>query len=206
MSLSPQLLRHLFEEHGKNTAAWPQELQDLIDPKIEAVAISAPMSGKVDKFLNTDYHYHFVEFMDGATPKHDRAQGLRFVGWEFATTDDVKMCSESTVMGRNKERKSKDGGPGWSDDIRSGDRRLMKIPMSIWRKIKKAQVLAGYQMAYPQPMGPSGPMKAMDLIPGFKSETMDEAQIAEAQRRFTPENTVVQKTHKQIEQEQKQGL
>lgn len=203
MGLSPNLMKHLIEEHGKDVKRWPLELQDLIDPKIEARSIAPPISGKVDTFLNTDYHYHFAEFMDGQTPKHDRVQEMRYAGWEFATTDDVKMCSEAAVQGRNKNRKSKDGGDGWSDDIRSGDRRLMKIPMHLWRQTKKAQNLAAYQMAYPQPFGTDGkPMSAKNLIPGFKTETMDEAEIAESQRKFSPSNSVQQKTHKQIEQEQ----
>jgi hypothetical protein len=201
MGLSPNLMKHLYEEHGKDVSRWPSELQDLINPKIEARNIAPPISGKVDTFLNTDYHYHWVEFVDGATPKHDRAESLKYAGWEFATTDDVKMCSDDAVKGRSKDRKSKDG-KGWSDDIRSGDRRLMKIPMHLWRQTKKAQNLAAYQMAYPQPFGSDGkPMSAQNLIPGFKTETMDEAEIADSQRKFNSSNSVQQKTHKQIQEE-----
>jgi hypothetical protein len=200
VQLPKRIQEQLVENHGRDTSKWPQELRDLLDPTIEAVAISAPISGKVAEFINTDYHYHWVEFVDGATPKHDRAQSLRYAGWEFATTDDVKMCSESAVMGRKGDKKSKDGRMGFSDDIRSGDRRLMKLPMALWRKTKKAQNLAAFQMAYPTAFGGGGgidadgmpippkPMSAASLIPGLKSEMLDPAAIDDARRH--PGNSV----------------
>jgi hypothetical protein len=189
--LSKQLMKHLYEEHGKDTSRWPEELRDLINPTIEARSVSPPISGKVDKFINTDYHYHWAYDKCGQEPNHDRIESMRYAGWEFATTDDVRMCSEDAIKGRNKDRKSKDGGPGFSDEIRSGDRRMMKLPMLLWRQTKKAQNLAAYQMAYPQPFSSDGtPMSAQNLIPGLRSEMMDEGEIADTRRGANSSNSV----------------
>jgi hypothetical protein len=63
--------------------------------------------------------------------------------------------------------------------------------MRLWRENKKAQTIAAYQMAYPQPFGNDGqPMSAQGLIPGLKSEMMDDSEIAEARRTATPANSV----------------
>lgn len=187
-TLPRKLLENIVDNNGNDTSKWNQELRDLFDTTIEPELVSAPISGKVDKFLNTDYHYYWA--FDRAE-RHERVEELRFAGWEFATTNDVKMCAESSVHGRRKDKTSKDGGEGFSDEIRSGDRRLMKLPMNIWRKHKKAQNLAAWQQTFPQAFGASGkPMEAATLIPGLKSELMDPAAIAEARRTATPSNSV----------------
>ena len=188
--LPKALQRELIETHGKNLDAWPEELRDLLDSSITARSISPPISGRVSEILNADYHYHWAEDRNGATPFHDRVEGLKYAGWDFATTDDVRMATEDTVMGRDEKRKSKDG-KGFSNEIRSGDRRLMKIPMRKWRESRKAQNLAAFQLAYPQPFGMDGkPMSAQNLIPGMRSEELDPAAITSERRRATPENSV----------------
>jgi hypothetical protein len=185
------LMQQLVEDHGKNINAWPEELRDLIDSSISARSISPPISGKVERILNTDYHYHWAEDRCGATPFHERVESLKYAGWSPATTDDVQMCSEDCVHGRNEKVKSKDG-KGFSNEIRSGDRLLMKIPMMKWRENRKAQILAAYQLAYPQPFGRDGkPMTAANLIPGFRTEQMDPDAITSERRRANPQNSVV---------------
>jgi hypothetical protein len=199
--LPKALQRELIETHGKNLDAWPEELRDLLDSSITARSISPPISGRVSEILNTDYHYHWAEDRNGATPFHDRVEGLKYAGWDFATTDDVRMATEDTVMGRDEKRKSKDG-KGFSNEIRSGDRRLMKIPMRKWRESRKAQNLAAFQLAYPQPFGMDGkPMSAQNLIPGMKSEELDPAAITSERRRATPENSVFAQGSRQAAQE-----
>lgn len=193
-NLPKALQRDLIETHGPDINAWPEELRDLIDSSITARSISPPISGKVEKILNTDYHYHWAEDRNGQTPFHDRVQGLRWAGWEYATTDDVMMASEDTVVGRNEKKTSKDG-KGFSDEIRSGDRRLMKISMRKWRESRKAQNLAAYQLAYPQPFGMDGkPMSAQNLIPGMKSVELDPEAITSERRRANPMNSVLAQT------------
>lgn len=189
--ISRKVIETIVDNNGNDASKWNQELQDLFDTTIEPELVSAPISGKVDKFLNTDYHYYWA--FDRAE-RHERVEELRYAGWEFATTNDVKMCAESSVVGRKKDKSSKDGGEGFSDEIRSGDRRMMKIPMSIWRKHKKAQNMAAWQQTFPQAFGASGkPMEAASLIPGLKSELMDPAAIAETRRQANPSNSVTAK-------------
>jgi len=186
-----KLMENIVEANGNDPSKWNQELRDLFDTTIEAELVSIPMSGKVDKFLNPDYHYYWA--FDRAE-RHERVEELRFAGWEFANTNDVKMCAESSIVGRKKDKPSRDGGEGFSEEIRSGDRRLMKLPMSIWRKNKKAQLMAAFQQSYPQVYGNSGqPMDAASLIPGFKTEMMDPAAIDETRRRANRTNSVMAK-------------
>jgi hypothetical protein len=186
-----KLLETIVENNGTDPSKWNQELRDLFDTTIEPELVSTPISGKIDKFFNTDYHYFFAFDYAG---RHERVEEMRFAGWEFATTNDVKMCTESSVVARKKDKPSKDGGEGFSDEIRSGDRRLMKLPMNIWRKHKKAQLMAAFQQSYPQAFGNSGrPMEAASLIPGFKTELMDPAAIAETRRQANPSNSVMAK-------------
>jgi hypothetical protein len=200
-NLPKALQRELIETHGKNIEAWPEELRDLMDSSITARNISPPISGKVEAILNSDYHYHWAEDRNGATPFHERVEGLKWAGWQFATTDDVRMASEDTVMGRDSKKQSKDG-KGFSDEIRSGDRRLMKLPMRKWRESRKAQNIAAYQLAYPQPFGMDGkPMSAQNLIPGMRTEELDPAAITSERRRANSGNSVLAQTTHQAAQE-----
>lgn len=178
--LPPKLLEQVRNDFGKNPAAWPEELRDIVNPSIEARDIAPPLSGTIKQFINTDYHYHWAGPDRGGTnEEHSRVESLLASGWTFATTDDVSMAAEDTVRGRSKEKKSKDG-KGWTDEIRSGDRRLMKCPMAMWRASRKAQNIAALQLAYGRPYDASGrPMTAANLIPGFPSGELDGSQIDE---------------------------
>jgi hypothetical protein len=188
--LPKALQRQLLEDHGNNAASWPQELRDMMDSSITARSISPPISGKVETIFNSDYHYHWAEDRCGQTPFHERVEGLRYAGWEYATTDDVKMASEDTVLGRNEKKESKDG-KGFSNEIRSGDRRLMKLPMRKWREHRKAANVAAYQLAYPQPFGMDGkPMTSGNFF-GFPTDTMDDNAITNERRRANSRNSVL---------------
>jgi len=135
----------IIESHGTDTTKWNQELRDLFDPTISARQLNPPMSGQILKVKDQGFHFHWAKDVCGANPDHSRVEELRFMGYDYATTDDVDMCSEDTVKNRN--------GKGFSNEIRSGDRRLMKLPMQKYREMRKAQNLTAYQMAYPQAFG-----------------------------------------------------
>jgi hypothetical protein len=146
-----KLREQLIEDHGKNPNAWPEELRDLIDPSISVESVSPPMSGKIEKFIDTTYHYHWAgPDRDGQSPTHERVESLRYAGWEFATSRDVQMCSKNCLVGADDT--------GFTEEIRSGDRRLMKLPMAKWRSLRKAQNMAAIQMAYPQQNAEGHPM------------------------------------------------
>jgi len=177
-------MQQLVEEHGKNTNLWPSELQDLINPSIQARAVQAPQNGKIAKRLTSEFEFFWAKDVCGQVPDHSRVEGLRFDGWEFATTDDVKMANEFVVKGRNKSVKSKDGHPdGFSNEIRNGDLRLMKIPILNWREIRKSQNLAALQTAYPRAYdNVGGPMSTSNMTPGMKSSFVDNDRVAEMER------------------------
>lgn len=165
-----QMLQQFFEDHGKDVSKWPSELQDLMNPNIEARQLNPPLSGSIEKRLNREFEYFWAKDVCGQTPDHSRVEELRYMGWQYATTKDVKMCSADTIKGADKD--------GFSDEIRSGDRRLMKIPMQRWKEMRKAQNLAAFQMAYPQPFGGDGrPMTLDQLTPGMNTYFADQEKI-----------------------------
>jgi hypothetical protein len=181
--LPVQFVKDLREQFGADSSRWPSELQDLFDPSIEAHPVAPPLSGKVDAVFDTNFSYAWAKDICGQNPNHERVEELRYVGWQFATTDDVKMCSESTVISRNKEKKSKDG-KGFSDEIRSGDRRLMKLPMVLYRAKRKAENLQAVSMSFARPRNTEGgPMSTEELIPGIHTEQMSAAQIDEFRKK-----------------------
>lgn len=144
-----------------------EELQDLLNPSIAARQMSPPISGTIKKRLNREYEYFWARDRNGQDPDHSRIEQLRGDGWEYATTKDVQMATEDTVKGRDKE--------GFSNEIRSGDRRLMKIPMMRWKEMRKAQNLQAIQQTYPQGRGQDGtPMGLSNMTPGVRTYLSDE--------------------------------
>lgn len=145
-----------------------EELQDLLNPSIQARQMSPPISGQIKKRLNRECQYFWARDRAGQEPDHSRVEQLRADGWEYATTKDVQMCTEDTVKGKDKE--------GFSDEIRSGDRRLMKIPMLRWKEMRKAQNLQAISQTYPQTRGvDSTPMGVGSTLPGVRTYLSDES-------------------------------
>jgi len=71
------------------------------------------------------------------------------------------------VKGKDKD--------GFSNEIRSGDRRLMKIPVMRWKEMRKAQNLQAIQQTYPQGRGQDGtPMGLSNMTPGVRTYLSDE--------------------------------
>src|SRR6266404_3040089 len=152
----PKVMEQIYTDHGKDYSKWNQELQDLFDPTISARQLNPPVSGLIANRKNTSMHYHWAKDVCGGTPDHTRVEEMRSIGWEFANTDDVEMTNDFTV--KNRDRKN------FSNEIRNGDLRLMKIPVQRWREKRKAENVSAYQMAYPQAFGATGrPMRTEDL-------------------------------------------
>lgn len=144
-----------------------EELQDLLNPSISARQMSPPISGTIKKRLNREYEYFWARDRNGQDPDHSRVEQLRGDGWEYATTKDVQMATEDTVKGKDKD--------GFSNEIRSGDRRLMKIPVMRWKEMRKAQNLQAIQQTYPQGRGQDGtPMGLSNMTPGVRTYLSDE--------------------------------
>jgi hypothetical protein len=185
----PKVMEQIYEDHGKNFANWNQELQDLFDPTISARQLNPPLSGLIKNRKNTSMHYHWAKDVCGGTPDHTRVEEMRSIGWEFADTNDVDMANDFTVRNRRK-------GDQFSNEIRNGDLRLMKIDLKRWREKRKSENVSAYQMAYPQAFGATGrPMSSADgIAPGLRNTLVTNAdQLKEFEGRFTPENTSVLK-------------
>ena len=180
--IPPKVLQQIREDHGKDPSKWPEELRDIFDTSIVARPLSAPLSGRIKIRKNTNFHYHYAKDVCGSTPNHERVEELRAIGWDYATTEDVEMFNDFSVKNRNKS--------GFSNEIRNGDMRLMKCPMTLWRQKRKAENVSAYQMAYPQAFGTTGmAMRAEDLAPGLKTEMVTGQELNDFESHFRPDNT-----------------
>lgn len=176
-----KVMESIITDHGKNFKEWNQELQDLFDPTISARQLNPPLSGTIKTRKNTAFHYHWAADKCGQNADHSRVEEMRAIGWDFADTNDVEMANDFTVRNRRK------GEPnGFSNEIRNGDLRLMKIPMQRWREKRKSENVAAYQMAYPQAFGATGKaMSTESLAPGLKNELVTGAGLSDFENRFS---------------------
>lgn len=175
----PKVMNQVFEDHGKDPNKWNLELQDIFDPSISARQLNPPMSGHINLRKNTGFQYFWAKDVCGQTPDHTRVESMRAVGWDFADTNDVEMANDFTVKNRDKKNR-------YSNEIRNGDLRLMKIPMLRWRESRKEANVAAFQMAYPQAFGKTGEvMTAQDLIPALKTHFVNQNQLQEFESKRT---------------------
>jgi hypothetical protein len=156
------VVKQILGPDGIHPSQWSDELRDLLNPSISARPLHIPESGRVKTVKNKEYHYYLAYDRNGSDPRHERVEQLRGAGWDYATTDDVEMFSAENVKQKN--------------EIRSGDRRLMKIPVQRWREIRKAQNLAALDQINPR-RASSGPMSVASMTPGMASYTGDDERI-----------------------------
>ena len=143
-------------------SAMNQELSDLMNPSITARPLHIPESGRIKTFKNKEYAYFLAFDRCGSSPNHERVEALRGQGWQNATTDDVEMYSKDNVKSPN--------------EIRSGDRLLMKIPMLRWREIRKDQNLKALNQINPVRSN-AGPMGLGTMTPGLQHQFVDDASV-----------------------------
>jgi hypothetical protein len=156
---------------GIHPSLWNDELKDLFNPSISARPLHLPESGRIKTVKNKEYMYFLAFDRCGSNARHERVEQLRAAGWEYATTDDVEMYSADNVKQKN--------------EIRSGDRRLMKIPMQRWREIRKAQNLAALDQINPRRAN-AGPMSVESMTPGMASYAADDESIRASARVSDP--------------------
>lgn len=173
MAVDPLLpqgwLKNFFEANPGYRPGQNEEVDALFNPSITAKPLHVPMAGQIRKRLNSEAEFFWAFDRNGQNPYHERVEQLRSVGFEYATTKDVVMAVESTVLGKNNE--------GFSNEIRNGDRRLMKIPKRRWLEIRKSQILQAIMMTNPRGkvMGEDRTVMSVgNLIPGVKT-TVTEA-------------------------------
>lgn len=153
-----------------------EEADALFNPSITARPLHVPMTGQILKRLNPETEFFWAFDRNGQSPNHERVERLRSVGFEYATTDDCLMAVEDVVKGRDKAKPSKDG-KGFSNEIRNGDLRLMKVPKRRWLEIRKSQMLQAIMMSNPRgkAMGDDGAvMSAQSLVPGVQTQVTEE--------------------------------
>lgn len=146
-----------------------EETDALFNPSITAKPLHVPIAGQILKRLNGDMEFFWAFDRNGQNPNHERVERLRAVGFDYATTKDVQMAVAEVVKGKNHE--------GFSNEIRNGDLRLMKVPKRRWLEIRKSQQLQAIMM-----MNPRGKVMGDDrtvmgvgsLVPGVRTTVTDE--------------------------------
>jgi hypothetical protein len=155
--------RQVLEEQP-NRASWNPELEALFNPNIVARPLHLPISGQIKERKKRDVEFFWALDRCGDKPFHERVEQLKAVGFEPATTEDVIMWSQDNVKGPN--------------EIRSGDRLLMKVNKTVWLSVRKQQVIDALNMSYPTARAGDGkPMNAQNLVPGVKSEVVGDENI-----------------------------
>jgi len=128
------------------------------------------MAGQIIKRLNNEMEFFWAFDRNGQNPFHERVDRLRAVGFDYATTKDVQMAVDDVVKGKDDK--------GFSNEIRNGDLRLLKVPKRRWLEIRKSQQLQAITMMNPRgkAMGDDGTvMGVQGLIPGVRTSITDEA-------------------------------
>jgi hypothetical protein len=161
-AVPPNVVKQILGPDGIHPSQWSDELRDLFNPSISARPLHLPESGRIKTIKNKEYQYFLAFDRNGTDARHERVEALRAAGWDYATTDDVEMFSADNVRQKN--------------EIRSGDRRLMKISMQRWREIRKSQNLAALDQINPRRAN-AGPMSVASMTPGIASYAADDESI-----------------------------
>lgn len=161
-AVPPNVVKQVMGPDGIHPSQWSDELQDLFNPSISARPLHLPESTRIKETKNKEFHYHWAFDRCGSNPNHDRVEKLRGAGWDYATTDDVVMCSKDTEKQKN--------------EIRIGDLRLMKLPLRRWREIRKSQNLAALEQINPRRPS-TGPMGLGNMDPNMRHYMADDEAI-----------------------------
>jgi hypothetical protein len=155
-------IAQLIGPDGIPPSAMNDELRDLMNPSISARPLHLPESGRIKTVHNNEFVYFLAFDRCGSNARHERVEQLRAAGWQYATTKDVEMFSKDNVKSEN--------------EIRSGDRRLMKIPKQRWAEIRKAQNLAALEQINPRRPN-AGPMGLGNMTPQMPYSYADDAAV-----------------------------
>jgi hypothetical protein len=170
-NLPNSFVRNFFEGNPSYRTGVNEETDALFNPSIEAKPLHVPMSMRIKEAKAKDMTFYWAFDRCGMTPNHTRVEQLRAVGFDYATTDDVVMAVEDTVRNRNAQ--------SFSNEIRNGDNRLMKVKKSRWLEIRKSHQLQALMMANPRgkAMGEDGTvMGVQNLIPGVKTTVTEQTE------------------------------
>ncbi len=163
-------VRQFNEANPNYRPGLNEETDALFNPSIQARPLHVPLSGQIAKRLNAEMEFFWAFDRCGQNPNHERVERLRAVGFDYATTKDVQMAVSDVVKGRDRE--------GFSNEIRNGDLRLMKVPKLRWLEIRKSQQLNAIVMMNPRGkvMGEEGTVMGVNsLLPGMKTSVIEDA-------------------------------
>jgi hypothetical protein len=184
MKPDPQIptsfVRNFLEANPSYTPGHNEETDALFNPSIVAEPAHVPQAMRIKEVKRTEYFFYWAFDRDGLNPDHTRVGQLRSAGFQFATTDDVEMCIDDTVKGRDEKN--------FSSEIRNGDNRLMKVKKRRWLEIRKDQQLRALLMANPRgkAMGEDGSvMGVQNLIPGVKTTVTEQPGTLSAAAAFS---------------------
>lgn len=160
-TIPKSFVNDFIEAHPTYRPGRDEVVDALFNPSIEAKPMYAPTALRIKEKKNTEVRYKWAFDRNGQNPNHTRVEQLRSDGWDFATTDDVVMSVESTVLGPT--------------EIRNGDLRLMKIPVKRFLEIEKSRLIQAIHMTRPQRMTSRDGEQVMStsMVPGVKSEIAD---------------------------------
>jgi len=180
--MSDQLPRSFVQQFRDAAPSYQpgqnEEVDALFNPSISAKPLHVPLAGQILKRLNNEMEYFWAFDRNGQSPYHERVERLRSVGFDYATTDDVRMAVESTVQGKVKVKTAEGRDKDFSNEIRNGDLRLMKVAKRRWLEIRKSHQLQAIMMTHPQGkvMGEDRTiMGVRDLVPGVQTRLSDES-------------------------------
>ncbi len=159
-TVPPNVVKQILGPDGIPASQWSEELRDLFNPSISARPLHLPESGRIKTVKNKEFVYYLAFDRNGSDPRHERVEALRAAGFDYATTDDVEMYSADNVKQKN--------------EIRSGDRRLMKVPIQRWKEIRKSQNLAALEMINPRGRSNRHPMGSANMTPGMHTSVVDD--------------------------------
>lgn len=170
-NLPARFVQNFFEGNPSYRAGQNEETDALFNPSIEAKPLHVPMAMRIKESKNKDMSFYWAFDRCGQTPYHTRVEQLRAVGFDYATTEDVVMAVDDTVKNRNAQ--------SFSNEIRNGDNRLMKVKKQRWMEIRKSHQLQALMMANPRGrvMGEDGTvMGVQGLIPGVRTTVTDQTE------------------------------
>lgn len=160
-SIPKSFVRDFIEANPSYRTGRDEVVDALFNPSIEAKPQYAPTSLRIKEVKNREVRYKWAFDRNGQNPNHTRVEQLRSDGWDYATTGDVVMAVESTVLGET--------------EIRNGDLRLMKIPVRRYLEIEKSRLMQAIHMTRPQRMTNREGENVMstNMVPGVRSEIAD---------------------------------
>jgi hypothetical protein len=179
--IDPQVPKRIIKELAESSpheSKWSDDLKILLNPSVESKPLHLPMSGQIKLRKNKDFEYFWALDKGGDKPYHERVDQLRAVGFQYATTDDVEMMIQDTVKEKN--------------EIRNGDRRLMKVAKQRWAEIRKSQMMDAIRLTSPKEGWRDenrNVMRTENLTPGIRTMLTDDAVVADLKNKSNESNT-----------------